>query len=365
MINTRSIPVGSNVYIYGTGNFAKQFSKAAIDLGFNVIGFIDHLKIDKSLMVNGIEFKIFHLDSIPHEKSPSVVILGIGNGYANLLKIYESLKEVFSAEEIFSPVEFAYICGSNGIEIDCYWLQSKPDFYSSAVTLIQEMLQNFEDARSKKNFLDILKYREFGHISDLPIPDELSEQYLPIDLGTPPTNLQMLDLGACRGENLECFLAKGHKVDFGVFFEPDVSNFEFLSSKLRSMEIKNSLVVPLAAWNRTELLNFNSASDTSSHLSTGGGTTVQAVRISDLVATTKINYVKMDIEGAEFEALVGLENILKRDIPHLAVCVYHRPDDIWKIGLWLKNLMGESYSFHLRIYSNQTFETVLYAIPKS
>ena len=113
------------------------------------------------------------------------------------------------------------------------------------------------------------------------------------------------------------------------------------------------------------MLSFDATSDTSSHLSTGGVETVQAVRISDLVATTKINYVKMDIEGAEFEALLGLEDVLKRDIPHLAVCVYHRPDDIWKIGLWLKNLMGESYSFHLRIYSNQTFETVLYAIPKS
>jgi len=364
-MKTRTIPVGSNVYIYGTGNFAKQFSEAAINLGFYVIGFIDHLKVDESLRIDGIDYKIFHPDSIPKEKSPSMVILGIGNGYANLLKIYESLRGVFSTEEIFSPVEFAYICGSKDIKIDCYWLQSKPDFYNSAAPLVQEMLQNFEDERSKKNFLDILKYREFGQIVDLPIPDQLSEQYLPIDLGTPPTKLQMLDLGACRGENLEYFLALGHKINFGLFFEPDVSNFEFLSSKLRSMEIENSLVVPLAAWNSTEMLSFDATSDTSSHLSTGGGETVQAVRISDLVATTKINYVKMDIEGAEFEALLGLEDVLKRDIPHLAVCVYHRPDDIWKIGLWLKNLMGESYSFHLRIYSNQTFETVLYAIPKS
>jgi hypothetical protein len=73
----------------------------------------------------------------------------------------------------------------------------------------------------------------------------------------------------------------------------------------------------------------------------------------------------MDIEGAEYQALLGLESIIKRDLPHLAISVYHKPDDMWKIGLWLNSKFGKQYSFHLRNYSFQTFETLLYAIPNN
>ena len=71
----------------------------------------------------------------------------------------------------------------------------------------------------------------------------------------------------------------------------------------------------------------------------------------------------MDIEGAEYEALLGLESVLLRDKPHLAISVYHKPDDMWKIGLWLKSLFGDTYNFYLRTYNFQTFDTVLYAVP--
>jgi hypothetical protein len=62
----------------------------------------------------------------------------------------------------------------------------------------------------------------------------------------------MLDLGACKGENLEFFLTRGHVVDFASFFEPDHSNFVFLAEKLRTLRIDNSLVLPLAAWDETK-----------------------------------------------------------------------------------------------------------------
>jgi hypothetical protein len=68
----------------------------------------------------------------------------------------------------------------------------------------------------------------------------------------------------------------------------------------------------------------------------------------------------MDIEGAELNALKGAHQIIKRSTPHLAICVYHKPKDLWDIGLWIDQNFSGKYSFYIRTYAEQTFETVLY-----
>lgn len=361
----KTLSPGSRVLIYGTGNFAKRVAGHSQVLGFELVGFVDHIKTTQPVELNGANYKVFECQSLPSQDNYDALILGIGNGYADLELIHRGLQAFVPKESIFSPVEFSNLCGSQNLDLDCYWMQSEPDFYKKNVKEIDEMLSVFEDEESRVLYLQILKYREFGEISDMPQPNKNSEQYLPDNLSTPPRNLRMVDLGACKGESLEFFLDRGHVIDFGAFFEPDYSNFIFLSEKLRRLKIGNSLVLPLAAWCETKLLSFDASSDTSSHLTEGGTVFVQAVDLSNFLATTSINYVKMDIEGAEYEALIGLEPIILRDKPHLAISVYHKPDDMWKIGLWLNLKYGKEYSFYLRNYCFQTFETILYAIPKN
>ena len=71
----------------------------------------------------------------------------------------------------------------------------------------------------------------------------------------------------------------------------------------------------------------------------------------------------MDIEGSELDALKGGEKIIKRDLPHLAISIYHKPSDLWEIGLYLFSIHGNKYKYYIRNYGHQTFDTVLYAIP--
>ena len=85
--------------------------------------------------------------------------------------------------------------------------------------------------------------------------------------------------------------------------------------------------------------------------------------ISENFEKTDYIIVKMDIEGAELNALQGSYRIIEMFTPHLAVCVYHAPSDLWEIGLWIHENFGGRYTFHLRTYAEQTFETVLYCIP--
>jgi FkbM family methyltransferase len=70
-------------------------------------------------------------------------------------------------------------------------------------------------------------------------------------------------------------------------------------------------------------------------------------------------YIKMDIEGAELEALKGAEQLIKRNRPYLAICLYHRKNDLLEIPMYLHELMPE-YKFYLR----GGYHTILWAIPQ-
>lgn len=87
---------------------------------------------------------------------------------------------------------------------------------------------------------------------------------------------------------------------------------------------------------------------------------VRTVKLDDFVRDTTVGFIKLDIEGLELEALRGAEEMLRRDRPFLAVCVYHRRGDMITIMDYLLSIVPE-YRFRLRHYSSSTCETVLYA----
>lgn len=69
----------------------------------------------------------------------------------------------------------------------------------------------------------------------------------------------------------------------------------------------------------------------------------------------------MDIEGAELQGLKGAKNIIVKNRPKLAICIYHKPEDILEIPLYLQSIVPD-YKFYIRYYSNHDIETVLYAV---
>ena len=74
----------------------------------------------------------------------------------------------------------------------------------------------------------------------------------------------------------------------------------------------------------------------------------------------RIDLLKMDIEGSELGALQGGEKALRRWRPRLAISLYHRPEDLFSIPLWLGSLEC-GYRFFLNHHSIHHEETVLYS----
>jgi hypothetical protein len=75
----------------------------------------------------------------------------------------------------------------------------------------------------------------------------------------------------------------------------------------------------------------------------------------------KIDFIKLDIEGAEYECLLGASNTIKKFKPKLAICLYHKDSDFWKLPILIKNLVSDYKVFVEHHHVNQE-ETVLYAV---
>jgi FkbM family methyltransferase len=85
--------------------------------------------------------------------------------------------------------------------------------------------------------------------------------------------------------------------------------------------------------------------------------------IDNVLKDEDISFIKMDIEGAEMSAIYGAEKTIKRCKPKLAICIYHSAEDLWRIPLYIKDMIPE-YDIFIRHHTNMLIETVCYAIPR-
>lgn len=74
----------------------------------------------------------------------------------------------------------------------------------------------------------------------------------------------------------------------------------------------------------------------------------------------RVDYLKMDIEGMEVEALRGAEKTIQKNKCQLAICVYHKPQDLWQIPIMIYR-MESNYKFCLRHFGGpHYYDTILY-----
>ena len=175
-----------------------------------------------------------------------------------------------------------------------------------------------------------------------------------------------IDCGAYRGDTIEQFIDwSGGAYEKILGVEADPINFAALEQFIRSKAYENVELFNGGVWNERTTLTFNGLSNTSSAIAEGGDVSIRADRIDALVdeiGLTSVGLIKMDVEGAELNALRGAVETIKRDKPNLAICVYHKTDDLITIPQFIKNLNAD-YKFYLRKHTVVTdVELVLYAI---
>lgn len=190
-----------------------------------------------------------------------------------------------------------------------------------------------------------------------------------------------------RFEDEEVFVDAGcHKMDTSLglrrfcrhvkkvyAFEPDPHNYEVCLKVKEKFHFSEAKIIPFGTWSEnTTLLFYPFGNDCSCLCKAGIEAPVQkesdvievpVMPIDDAIeAGDRVTTIKMDVEGAEMESLKGARRTIQRDKPKLAICIYHKPEDIVEIPLYIKELVPE-YKLYIRHHSSGSDETVLYAMP--
>lgn len=175
--------------------------------------------------------------------------------------------------------------------------------------------------------------------------------------------------GGCLDLRTSQLLAKlcetnGKSIKKVYAFEPDKDNYKICNKKLSEGRISYDVsLIQAGLWSENTSLQFDALGNCSSHISiecNGEMDTINVVKM-DSVIKDRVTFIKLDIEGAELEALKGAKDIIVRDKPKLAICIYHKKEDMVEIPYYIKQLVPE-YKLYVRHYTNNENETVLYAV---
>lgn len=175
----------------------------------------------------------------------------------------------------------------------------------------------------------------------------------------------VVDAGAYKGETALWF-AKELQHQGHVYSIEMVPEFcDVIKENIARNHLENVITADnYALWSHETILPI-SINDSLSLCNMTGAQKAEAITIDSLVKKhqiSRLDFIKMDLESAEIEALIGARDTIKRFHPKLAVCVYHRLSHLYEVGEFIKEL-DESYQFYL---SHKTFgpmNTILFCVP--
>jgi len=177
----------------------------------------------------------------------------------------------------------------------------------------------------------------------------------------------VIDAGGCWGDTALYFADKIGDKGKVYTFEFIPNNIKILEQNLslnRGLE-KNIQLIKKPVWDKSNLKvyfkDFGPASRISFDEFKGYTGTTETMAIDDLCKDMdKVDFIKMDIEGAEPYALEGAKNTIMKFKPKLAIAIYHSMNDFINIPLWILNL-NLGYRIYMGHYTINEEETVIFA----
>ena len=268
------------------------------------------------------------------EKENAVVLVTVGKREYHE-EIFNCLRRLGFKNVILSTdiYEYHLLCPSKelGKKGFRYYLENKNQ--------IMKCLNLFADDLSREIFTRVIQ----THILRKPItiPNRpFEEQYFPKDINLRKGYSRFINCGAYNGDTVMQLNVLFGKVDAIACFEPDLGNFKLLMRYLcaKHNEIAQSVIAfPCGVFSHETQLHFASGNKINSMISDKGESFIQCVALDHVIPGFKPTFIKMDVEGVELEALKGTEMLIEKNKPDLAICVYHAPNHIWEIPLYIKS----------------------------
>lgn len=346
------------IVVLGTGNLGKKIGQFLIQEKKNLLAFADNN--EKKWGTDFLEKQVLSPASFDESaKLDAIWIVAIWSPGHSYVQTKDQLHQ-FGIKNIFHAAHLMRLFPGKLLphlhfQVAEYFIQHKQE--------LTEVYNSLSDEESKNQFRAHVNCRIELNFESLPHPDT-ENQYFPEEIVSLNSEEIFLDAGAYIGDTLDEFV-KHTNYSCKKYFalEPDPENFEHL--KIKADQIKNIQieVLPYAVGDENTLLKFDATAGGGAVISENGQCEVVCKKIDDVLFDEKPTYLKFDIEGFELNALKGANKTIGTHHPKLAICIYHLPDDLWTIPLYIKQNFP-FYNLYVRTHQFDGLDFVLYAIPK-
>ena len=332
------------VIIYGTGKFAKAVAEG----------------------VAALNVELFFCD-VPRYYYPG-----------KKMKIGEVLYGVLSEEEVHAfPKPFNLLSGmidSASVQsfkggVNCHQV-AYLDLYASHimnwafvdkhVDALQELYETLADEKSREVMIAYIASRvtgEVSYISNCFLATGYSYSYDILNLQKKDV---VVDGGAYCGDTIlemQAYLLGNMQKVYA--FEPDDKNYGELQRRFRGNDSIVCLQAGLHDYDGT--MGLSNDGTMGSSLTETSAYKIPVLALDGNEMFHDVSVIKMDIEGNELAALHGMRNLIQKNKPNLAICIYHKNEDIVNIWQFFRELKL-SYRYYLRQHSRSVEETVFYAV---
>ncbi|MDR0992553.1 MAG: FkbM family methyltransferase [Ruminococcus sp.] len=315
------------VFIYGMGNGADKILAASKHFGITIAGFFASDEFVRGHFFRG--HKVHTLAEIEAAAGDFAAVAAFGSNRPEILERFRALSK---KHKFYSPD--VPVCGDSLFD---------RAFYEKHREEIAEAEKLFCDEKSRRLYKNIIDYKISGDISFLENDSDSAGDIIKEAASEKAERGELVyaDLGAYDGDTVRLF-AEHFPYKKIYAFEPNEKNFRKLCDKTK--HLSNIEYINKAAWDKTEEIAFSDTDNRNNNAFSGGGKLIPAARADDFF--TDADIVKLDVEGAERQALSGLSENIKNGATVICA-VYHRSEDIFEIPLMFKKMRPES-TFKLR-----------------
>lgn len=171
-----------------------------------------------------------------------------------------------------------------------------------------------------------------------------------------------IDVGGYDGFTSLEFIKRARNYKAIHVFEPEPTNYQ---KCLNNLSAYSDIHVHNLALSRNKATMKIEVQGSGSRISGDGTVNINVVRLDDVLTDVDTpTFIKMDIEGEEIAALEGARNTIATHHPRLAISVYHKPSDFWKIPKLIFSIRDD-YEVYMRHYTECIYETVMFFVPKN
>ena len=348
------------VVIYGAGNLGRQAVRSLRRIGLRPLAVADRNPARVGSELCGCP--ILSPDDAAHRYgSDALFIVAVWNnkhyfGQTKNTLLVHGAKRISSV----SPVYWRF-----ADELLPYFCQDLPHKVYEAAGDVLAAASVWGDEKSKTIYSSKIRWRALGDWDCFNEP-EPEESYFTESLFALSPNEDFVDCGAFDGDTIKSLLQRqGSHFGSILALEADPVTYTKLAAHLDNLDpaVRRKIETLQAAVGlHIGKVRFAVRDGGGSAMNDSGNTEVECFRLDQLLRSRHASYIKMDIEGAEYDALMGAMRTIQRDRPVVSVCVYHTQSDIWRLPLLLRSRV-ENYAFFLREHEGDGWQTVLYGVP--